>query len=181
MSDSLSDLQVELNFSSAKFWPLHLSFRRPFQKFARRSGKVLAGPSAISISVRLIQPSIKSVAIRCGPLKGVPMKTKIFIVDDHPIVREGLAQLINQEEDLIVAGEAVHDGSGRGGSLVPAIPTLEQRARGNRGGLDPRTLGADKPVRPATPIRYSRQAASVENFRRNSRMSFGYSGRPMPA
>lgn len=34
------------------------------------------------------------------------MKTKIFIVDDHPIVREGLAQLINQEEDLIVAGEA---------------------------------------------------------------------------
>jgi len=34
------------------------------------------------------------------------MKTKIFIVDDHPIVREGLSQLINQEEDLIVAGEA---------------------------------------------------------------------------
>lgn len=33
-------------------------------------------------------------------------KTKIFIVDDHPIVREGLAQLINQEEDLTVAGEA---------------------------------------------------------------------------
>lgn len=34
------------------------------------------------------------------------MKTKIFIVDDHPIIREGLARLINQEEDLIVAGEA---------------------------------------------------------------------------
>jgi len=34
------------------------------------------------------------------------MKTKIFIVDDHPIVREGLAQLINQEEDLIVTGSA---------------------------------------------------------------------------
>lgn len=34
------------------------------------------------------------------------MKTKIFIVDDHPIVRQGLAQLINLEEDLIVVGEA---------------------------------------------------------------------------
>lgn len=34
------------------------------------------------------------------------VKKKIFIVDDHPIVREGLAQIINQEEDLIVAGEA---------------------------------------------------------------------------
>lgn len=37
---------------------------------------------------------------------GYSMKRKIFIVDDHPIVREGLAQLINQEEDLIVVGEA---------------------------------------------------------------------------
>lgn len=33
-------------------------------------------------------------------------KNKILIVDDHPIVRKGLSQLINQEEDLIVAGEA---------------------------------------------------------------------------
>lgn len=34
------------------------------------------------------------------------MKTGIFIVDDHPIVRQGLAQLINQEADLCVAGQA---------------------------------------------------------------------------
>jgi len=31
---------------------------------------------------------------------------KILIVDDHPIVRRGLTQLINQEEDLVVSGEA---------------------------------------------------------------------------
>jgi len=29
-----------------------------------------------------------------------------MIVDDHPIVRQGLGQLINQEEDLLVCGEA---------------------------------------------------------------------------
>src|SRR5512138_2553603 len=33
-------------------------------------------------------------------------KKKILIVDDHPILRKGLSMLINQETDLIVAGEA---------------------------------------------------------------------------
>ena len=30
----------------------------------------------------------------------------VFIVDDHPIVRQGLVQLIDQEDDLAVCGEA---------------------------------------------------------------------------
>lgn len=34
------------------------------------------------------------------------MKKRIVIVDDHPIIRQGFAQLINQEEDLAVIGEA---------------------------------------------------------------------------
>lgn len=33
-------------------------------------------------------------------------KTKVFIVDDHPIFREGLVQYINREKDMIVCGEA---------------------------------------------------------------------------
>jgi len=33
-------------------------------------------------------------------------KTKILIVDDHPIVRQGLAELINHEQDLTVCGQA---------------------------------------------------------------------------
>lgn len=32
--------------------------------------------------------------------------SKIFIVDDHPIFRQGLAVLINQEKDMVVVGEA---------------------------------------------------------------------------
>lgn len=31
---------------------------------------------------------------------------KVFVVDDHPIIRQGLAQLIRQEPDLVYAGEA---------------------------------------------------------------------------
>ncbi|HEX2590852.1 MAG TPA: response regulator transcription factor [Rhizomicrobium sp.] len=33
-------------------------------------------------------------------------RTKIFLVDDHPLVRESLSNLINQQEDLVVCGEA---------------------------------------------------------------------------
>ncbi len=33
-------------------------------------------------------------------------KTRIFVVDDHPIIRQGLAQLIDREPDLTVCGEA---------------------------------------------------------------------------
>jgi DNA-binding NarL/FixJ family response regulator len=35
-----------------------------------------------------------------------PRKKTVFVVDDHPIVRQGLALLINQEADLMVCGEA---------------------------------------------------------------------------
>ena len=34
------------------------------------------------------------------------MKRTVLVVDDHPIVREGLAQMINREPDLAVCGEA---------------------------------------------------------------------------
>jgi DNA-binding NarL/FixJ family response regulator len=33
-------------------------------------------------------------------------RRRIFIVDDHPLVREGLANLINQQPDLVVCGQA---------------------------------------------------------------------------
>ena len=33
-------------------------------------------------------------------------KTRIFIVDDHPLLRRGLAELINREVDMVFCGEA---------------------------------------------------------------------------
>src|ERR1700693_590853 len=37
---------------------------------------------------------------------GVARKRPVFIVDDHPLVRDGLANFINQQNDLAVCGDA---------------------------------------------------------------------------
>jgi DNA-binding NarL/FixJ family response regulator len=47
-------------------------------------------------------------------------KSKIFVVDDHPIVRQGLGLLINREADMIVCGAAEE-----AQSALRAIPTLQ--------------------------------------------------------
>ncbi|MGC9313068.1 MAG: response regulator [Sediminispirochaetaceae bacterium] len=41
------------------------------------------------------------------------MEKRIIIIDDHPIVRKGFAQLINREKDLKVVGEAEDQQSAR--------------------------------------------------------------------
>src|SRR6266567_3403740 len=41
-----------------------------------------------------------------APAKPTPSKSRILIIDDHPMMRERLAELINQEPDLMVCGEA---------------------------------------------------------------------------
>ena len=54
-------------------------------------------------------------------------KTRIFLVDDHHIVRMGLAQLINQEADLMVCGEADSSEEAAVGiaKLIPDIAVVD--------------------------------------------------------
>jgi DNA-binding NarL/FixJ family response regulator len=47
---------------------------------------------------------------RAGKPAAVNSKKRLLILDDHPMMREGLAQLINHESDLMVCAEA---GTGR--------------------------------------------------------------------
>jgi two-component system, NarL family, response regulator DevR len=35
-----------------------------------------------------------------------PVTTRVFLLDDHEIVRRGLRELLEREDDLAVAGEA---------------------------------------------------------------------------
>src|ERR1041385_7462481 len=40
------------------------------------------------------------------PSETVAHKSRVFLVDDHPLVREWLANLINAQRDLMVCGDA---------------------------------------------------------------------------
>jgi DNA-binding NarL/FixJ family response regulator len=52
-----------------------------------------------------------------------PVKQRILIVDDHPLVRRGLTALINAEADLIVCAEAATRRDGLG-AIAAARPDL---------------------------------------------------------
>ena len=52
--------------------------------------------------------------------KSAPDKKRILIVDDHPMMRQGLVQLIGVEPDLVVCGEAEN-----AGSALDAVGTLK--------------------------------------------------------
>src|SRR5436190_8084700 len=47
------------------------------------------------------------------------MKRKVFLVDDHPLVREWLTNLINQQPDLMVCGET--EGAPEALQTIPRI------------------------------------------------------------
>jgi len=53
----------------------------------------------------------------------MPEATRVLIVDDHPIVRRGLAELISHEEGLVVCGEAA-DANEALQALTPLRPDL---------------------------------------------------------
>jgi DNA-binding NarL/FixJ family response regulator len=48
----------------------------------------------------------KFLTMNSNASASAPRKHRIFLVDDHPLVREGLTNLINEQNDLIVCGEA---------------------------------------------------------------------------
>ncbi len=58
-----------------------------------------------------------------SPSGTVARKSRVFIVDDHPLVREGLTNLINGQDDLIVCGEA-NDSAQTINGIVKARPDV---------------------------------------------------------
>jgi DNA-binding NarL/FixJ family response regulator len=53
----------------------------------------------------------------------VAARHRIFLVDDHPLVREGLTNLINRQDDLIVCGEA-EDSAGAMAGIARCRPDV---------------------------------------------------------
>ena len=62
-------------------------------------------------------------------------KTKVLLVDDHPILRTGLKRMIDQEADMMVCGEA-EDGAKAfdlAGTLQPDIAVVDISLKGSNG------------------------------------------------
>src|SRR6188768_2821281 len=82
---------------------------------------------------------------------GTPARRRLLIVDDHPFMRAGLAQLIERQPDLMVCGEAGHPAeslqwlAAHGADLVLADMTMPGRS-----GLD--FLKDVKALHPALPV-----------------------------
>jgi DNA-binding NarL/FixJ family response regulator len=52
-----------------------------------------------------------------------PAKTRVFLVDDHPLVRKGIADCLHNEPDMIVCGEAANSADAMNG-IARARPDL---------------------------------------------------------
>ncbi len=63
------------------------------------------------------------------------MATRIYIVDDHPLVRQGLAQIIEGEEDMSICGEAEDSPSAMKGvgDANPDAVIVDISLQGNNG------------------------------------------------
>src|SRR5439155_9256966 len=62
-------------------------------------------------------------------------KTRVLLVDDHPILRRGLAQLINLEADMMVCGEAEDAAKAfdAAGTLKPDVAVIDISLKGGNG------------------------------------------------
>src|SRR6266516_3528190 len=80
-----------------------------------------AGPGQRSRNARDLQLQKRSMS---GKKKSPPLNRKrILVLDDHPMMRQGLAQLIGNEGDLSVCGEAenANEAIGKINSLKPDL------------------------------------------------------------
>jgi DNA-binding NarL/FixJ family response regulator len=95
------------------------------------------------------------MSVKNSPKKGSKDKKKVFVVDDHPIMRQGLSQLINQEADLSFAGES---GDGLEAlSLIektkPDLVIVDISLKGGMNGIDvTKSLASDFPKIPVLVI-----------------------------
>ena len=94
-------------------------------------------------------------AMNSQPSGTVARKSRVLVVDDHPLVREGLANLINAQHDLMVCGEAEDSAQAIAGMRKPDH-VRQNIAASDAGSLDKNLLAELKKHRwDRTPQRWS--------------------------
>jgi DNA-binding NarL/FixJ family response regulator len=78
-------------------------------------------------------------------------KAKVLLVDDHPIVRQGLGQLINEEPDLSIVGEAedFQQALAAVDSAIPVVAIVDISLK-HRSGIE--LIKENRAKRPELPI-----------------------------
>src|SRR4051812_45633308 len=76
----------------------------PFERFG--SGNIPPPPKPAIIVKSSPKRSLPSQASSPTPAPSPQLRRRILLVDDHPFMRAGLAQLIERQVDMMVCGEA---------------------------------------------------------------------------
>jgi DNA-binding NarL/FixJ family response regulator len=87
--------------------PTHLKFKEP----KKAGANATSGPTAREARRQAMEPDVKSTAgLGSGPVANpkcaLPESVRIVVVDDHPLFRHGLIQLLNSDDGFSVCGEA---------------------------------------------------------------------------
>ena len=80
-------------------------------KLPARNKNPISGPDRKEARRQAVEPDVKSTgALSSGPVANpkceLPQSIRIVVVDDHPLFRHGLIQLLNSDDDFSVCGEA---------------------------------------------------------------------------
>jgi DNA-binding NarL/FixJ family response regulator len=88
----------------------------------------------------------------------------VFLVEDHPVVRDGVARLINSEADLVVCGEAGDlDAAKRGIADTSPDVAIVDLLLGDADGLDlVRTLKVERPDMPTLVLSMYKESLYAE-------------------
>jgi DNA-binding NarL/FixJ family response regulator len=91
-------------------------------------------------------------------------KAKVFLVDDHPIVRQGLGLLINREPDLVVCGEAEDAPSAlrRMASAQPDLMVIDISLEGPDGLELLKTIRLKEPILPVLILSMHEESSYAE-------------------
>jgi DNA-binding NarL/FixJ family response regulator len=87
-------------------------------KQSRPPGKnATLGPDAKEARRQAVEPDVKSTSglgtgLVANPKCALPESVRIVVVDDHPLFRHGLIQLLNSDDGFSVCGEASSAGEG---------------------------------------------------------------------